>query len=153
MNGRFRYSDLKEKLLVVALERMLLISLPATLTQVGGFNVNIHDVLDYLKAELGRLDGAITALEGSSPRRGRPPKSGSRKKTMSADARKRIGLAMKLAWAKRKRASVPKKAAKKAAASAKKSARKPMSPAARQKLAALMRARWAQKKKAGARTL
>jgi len=115
--------------------------------------VNIHDVVDYLKAELSRLDDAITALEGSSTRRGRPFKSGSSKKTMSADARKRIGLAMKLAWAKRKRASVPKKGAKKAAAPAKKPARKPMSPAAKQKLAALMRARWAQKKKAGATTL
>ena len=113
--------------------------------------MNIHDILDYLKAELSRLDGAITALEGSSPRRGRPPKSGSRKKTMSADARRRIGLAMKRAWVKRKRASVPKKAAKKAAA--KKPAGKPMSPAAKLKLAALMRARWAQKRKAGATSL
>jgi hypothetical protein len=112
--------------------------------------MNIHTILDYLKAEISKLDGAITALEGSSPRRGRPPKS-SGKRTMSADARRRIGLAMKLAWAKRKGKSTPNKAAKKAAA--KKPARKPMSPAARKKLSALAKARWAAAKKAGEKGL
>jgi hypothetical protein len=112
--------------------------------------MNIHDILDYLKAEISKLDGAITALEGSSPRRGRPPKS-SGKRTMSADARRRIGLAMKLAWAKRKGKSAPKKTAKKTAA--KKPARKPMSPAMKKKMSALMKARWAEKKKAGATSL
>jgi hypothetical protein len=112
--------------------------------------MNIHQVLDYLKAELSRLDGAITALEGSRPRRGRPPKSARRKRMMSADARKRIGLAMKLAWAKRRAKSAPKRAA----APAKKApVRRPMSPAARQKLAALMKARWAARKKSGANAL
>jgi hypothetical protein len=110
--------------------------------------MNIHQILDYLKAELSRLDGAITALEGSRPRRGRPPKSASRKRTMSADARKRIGLAMRLAWAKRKSKSAPKKAAAKKAP-----ARKPMSPAMKKKMSALMKARWTEKKKAGATSL
>ena len=67
---------------------------------------------------------------------------------MSAAARRRIGLAMKLAWAKRK----GKTALNKAAAPTKKPARRPMSPAARKKLAALMKARWAEKK-AGAKSL
>jgi len=118
---------------------------PATLSRM-----NIHQILDYLKAEISKLDGAITALEGSSPRRGRPPKSALPKRTMSADARKRISKAMKLRWAERLGKS-PKKAAEKAAA--KKPARKPMSPAARKKLAALMKARWAAKKKTGATSL
>jgi hypothetical protein len=111
--------------------------------------MNIHDILDYLKAEISKLDGAITALEGSSPRRGRPPKSALRRRKMSADARKRIGMAMKLAWAKRK----GKPASKKGAAPAKKTTRKPMSPAMKKKMSALMKARWAEKKKAGAKSL
>jgi len=111
----------------------------------------IQSILSALKAQRDQIDRAIAALEGSSPRRGRPPKPASHKRKMSADARKRIGLAMKLAWAKRKGKSAPKKAARKAAA--KKPARKPMSPAARKKLADLMKARWAEKKKAGATTL
>ena len=109
--------------------------------------MNIHDILDYLKAELSRLDGAITALEGSSPRRGRPPKSATRTVTLSPAARKRISAAMKLRWAKRKRAFAPKKAAKKA------TAHNPMTPAMKKKLATLMKARWAAAKKAGARGL
>ena len=68
---------------------------------------------------------------------------------MSVSARKRIGLAVKLAWAKRKR----KTAHKKSASSTKKPARNPMSSAARKKLAALMKARWAARKKAGAKSL
>ena len=104
--------------------------------------MNIHDILDYLKAEISKLDNAIAALEGSSPRRGRPPKSASRGRTMSAEARKRIGLAMKLAWAKRKGKSAPKKSAP-----AKNKARPAMSVAARKKLSDLMKARWAAKKK------
>ena len=113
--------------------------------------MNIHDILDYLKAELSKFDAAITALEGSSPRRGRPPKSASGQRTMSADARRRIGLAMKLAWAKRGKG---KSLTKKAAAPAKKPpARKPMSPAMKKKLSALMKKRWAAAKKTGGKSL
>jgi hypothetical protein len=112
--------------------------------------MNIHQILDYLKVELSRLDGAITALEGSSPRRGRPPKAASRKRTMSADARKRISAAMKLRWAQRLGKSKPKKAAPPAK---KATARKPMSPAAKKKLSLLAKARWAAAKKAGAKGL
>src|SRR5664279_245752 len=52
--------------------------------------MNIHQILEYLKAEISKLDAAITALEGSSPRRGRPAKSASGKRTMSASARANI---------------------------------------------------------------
>jgi hypothetical protein len=115
--------------------------------------MNIHTILDYLKEEVSRLDAAITALEGSSPRRGRPPKSASSKRTMSPAARKRISATMKLRWAQRKGKSAPKKAAKKSAATAKKPGHKPMSPAMKKKMSALLKARWAEKKKAGATSL
>jgi hypothetical protein len=112
--------------------------------------MDISEIVTHLTAERDRLDQAIAALEGSSPRRGRPPKSARRKRTMSADARRRIGLAMKLAWAKRRAKSAPKRAA----APAKKApVRRPMSPAGRKKLAALMKARWAARKKSGANAL
>jgi hypothetical protein len=112
--------------------------------------VNIHQILDYLKEEISRLDGAITALEGASPRRGRPPKSAQGTRTMSPAARKRISATMKLRWAQRLRKSKPKKAA---APTKKAPERKPMSPANRKNLAALMKARWAEKKKAGEKSL
>lgn len=114
--------------------------------------MNIHTILDYLKAEISKLDAAIAALEGT-PRRGRPPKSASPKRTMGADARKRISKTMKLRWAQRKGKSAPKKGAKKTAAPAKKPARKPMSPAMKKKLSAMMKARWEERKKAGATSL
>ena len=114
--------------------------------------MNIHDILDYLKAELSKLDAAITALEGSSPRRGRPPMSSQSitgKRTMSASARAKISAAQKARWAKQKGKSAPTKVStpKKA------TARKPMSPAMKKNLSAMKKARWAAKKKAGERTL
>jgi hypothetical protein len=117
--------------------------------------MNIHQILDYLKEEVSKLDAAITALEGSRPRLGRPPKSqssqpASGKRTMSPAARKKIGLAMKLAWAKRKGKSAPKKAAPPAK---KANVRRPLSPAMKKRLSALMKARWAAAKKAGAKAL
>ena len=69
---------------------------------------------------------------------------------MSPAARKRIALAMKLAWAKRKSKSAPTTTA---APTKKATARKPMSPAARRRLSALAKARWAERKNAGAKTL
>jgi hypothetical protein len=112
--------------------------------------MNIHDILDYLKAEISKLDGAITALEGSSPRRERPPKSAKRTRTMSPAARKLISIAQKARWAKQKGKSSTKKAAPPAK---KATARKPMSPAAKKKLSLLAKARWAAAKKAGGKSL
>jgi len=119
----------------------------------GKDNMSLEDVIDQLHAERGRLDEAIAALEGSSPRRrGRPPKGNARtgRRMMSAAARKRISAAMKARWAARKRASPATKPAK---AKTKKAAKRPqMSPAARWKLSALMKARWAaRKQQAGAK--
>jgi len=111
--------------------------------------MNFDQIVSDLKAERAKLDQAIQALEGSSPRRGRPPKSAPRTRTMSPAARKRISAAMKLRWTQRK-GRTP---AKKAKAPARKPTRKPMSPATRKKLAALMKARWAARKKAGAAAL
>jgi hypothetical protein len=120
--------------------------------------MDITQIVAELKAEVARIENAIASLVGlgSQPaRRGRPPKSQSPqpahgKRTMSPAARKRIGLAMKLAWAKRKGKSAPKKTV----APAKKApARKPMSPAMKKKMSALMKARWAAAKKAGVKSL
>ena len=118
-------------------------------------HMDINQIVAELTAERNRIDQAIIALEGQRPRRGRPPKTQSSQPTsgrrsMSADARKRIGLAMKLAWAKRKGKSAPTKAA---APTKKKAGRKPMNPAARKRLSVLAKARWAAAKKAGAESL
>ena len=113
--------------------------------------MSIAEILSDLKAGLARLDQAIAALEGSLPRRGRPPKTTHRKRTMSTAARKRISAAMKLRWAaQRKGTSAPKKTA---APGKKVPTRKPMSAAARKKLSALAKVRWAERKKAGASSL
>jgi len=114
--------------------------------------MNLNEVIDQLHAERDRLDQAIAALEGSAPRRGRPPKgfAGSKRRVMSAAARRRISAAMKARWAARKRGTTPKKNVKVAT---KKTAGRPhMSPAAKKKLSALMKARWAARKKQGATT-
>jgi hypothetical protein len=112
--------------------------------------VNLNNLLAELRSERGRINQAISALEGladpSAPRRGRPPKSqaaptlGQRRRRMSLAARKRISVAMKQRWAKWKGKSAPKKA----------KSRPPMSAAARKKLSALMKARWAAKRKSKA---
>jgi hypothetical protein len=53
-----------------------------------------------LEAERDRLDSAITALQGRKRGRGRPAGStNSRKRHLSASARKRISDAMKKRWA------------------------------------------------------
>jgi hypothetical protein len=76
--------------------------------------MNIAEVVGQLRAERDRLDAAIQALEGigggtSAPgeRRGRPPGNTNKptgiavvkRRTMSADARKRIAAAMRKRWA------------------------------------------------------
>ena len=81
--------------------------------------VDLENVLAELESERGRIGQAISALEdlaGSpGPRHGRPPKSRaiptitSRRRRMSASARKRISEAMKQRWAKWKGKPAPKK--------------------------------------------
>jgi hypothetical protein len=67
-------------------------------------HMDIQSIVSELRGELERLNTAIAALEGThgstiEKRRGRKPGH-----HMSADARRRIGLAMKKRWAERKRA-------------------------------------------------
>jgi len=71
--------------------------------------MNIPDILGELRAELGRLNRAIAAIEGLAssgnhfPRRGRPPVTTSAQRRgarrMSAAARKRVSEAAKARWA------------------------------------------------------
>ena len=76
--------------------------------------MDIQSILADLKRERDRLNSAITALEGSGPRRrGRPAGSGAGssaaaaakrpRRHMSAAARRRISEMMKQRWAERKR--------------------------------------------------
>jgi hypothetical protein len=64
--------------------------------------MHIADIVNQLREHRDRLDAAIRALESTSAaaskRRGRKPG-----RHMSADARRRIGIAMKKRWAERKK--------------------------------------------------
>jgi hypothetical protein len=116
--------------------------------------MDINQIVAELTAGRTRIDQAIATLEGSRPRRGRPPKIptslSAPRKSISSAARKRISAAMKLSWAQRKGKSGPKRVA---APARKAPVRRPMSPAMKKKLSALMKARWAARKKAGATAL
>ena len=72
--------------------------------------MNITQIVEQLRAERSRLDAAIQALEGTGTSRrgrGRPPGNAnklaggapSRRRRMSAAARKRIAEAMRKRWA------------------------------------------------------
>ena len=131
--------------------RALLLHYPTT-TPPERILVNLSNLLTELRSERGRINQAISALEGlagpSAPSRGRPPKSQAaptlqRRRTMSLAARRRISAAMKQRWAKWKGKSAPKRAK---TATKKGAGRKPMSAAMRKKLSAMMKARWAAKK-------
>jgi hypothetical protein len=66
--------------------------------------MKINEVVQQLKQQRSRIEAAIRALEGvkgAGKRRGRPP--GSKRRTMSAAARKRISEAMKARWAERQK--------------------------------------------------
>ena len=70
------------------------------------------DVLKVLIAERDRLNRAIAELQGTAPRRGRPPGSGEKaatvarkKRKMSPAARKRQSERMKTYWAARRKAA------------------------------------------------
>jgi hypothetical protein len=70
--------------------------------------VTLATILAELKTERDRLQRAITALEGTAPRRGRPKKGQigivrRRRRRMSAEGRRRIGEAKRKWWAARKK--------------------------------------------------
>ena len=105
-------------------------------------SMNVQAIVSELRAERDRIQHAIDALERTAhtttagKRRG--PKSGRR---MSADARRRIGLAMKKRWAERK------KGKKVTTSSAKKTRHGGISAAGRKRISEMMKKRWAAKKK------
>jgi hypothetical protein len=98
-------------------------------------------IISELLAQRDRIQQAIDALErtthptSAGKRRGRKPG-----RHMSADARRRIGLAMKKRWAERK--------GKKAASTTKKARKGGISAAGRKRISEMMRKRWAEKKRA-----
>ncbi len=68
--------------------------------------MNVDEIIQQLKHERSKLDAAIQVLESISGR-GRPPGSTNKltkRRTMSAAARKRISQMMKKRWAERKKA-------------------------------------------------
>jgi hypothetical protein len=103
--------------------------------------MNVQAIVNELREERDRLQQAIDALErtthptATGKRRGRKPR-----RHLSADARKRIGLAMKKRWAQRR--------GKKATSTAKKARKSGISAAGRKRISELMRQRWAARKKA-----
>ena len=116
--------------------------------------MNAKSVVTYLKAELGRINKAIFALEAldstgnTTARRGRPllskatPKA-RRKRRLTTAGRKRLSEMMKKRWAERRqKANKPAPRAR---------ARRRLSTAARKRMSQMMKARWAAKKKAAAK--
>ena len=103
--------------------------------------MNLQAIITELRDQRDRIQQAIDALERTTPssptgkRRGRKPG-----RHMSADARRRIGLAMKKRWAQRR--------GKKATSTAKKARKSGISAAGRKRISELMKQRWAAKKKA-----
>ncbi len=65
--------------------------------------MDIAAIVAELENERDQIDRAIAALHGSATKKKPGPKPGRR--VMSADARRRIGLAMKKRWAARKKAA------------------------------------------------
>jgi hypothetical protein len=77
-------------------------------TRREGPQMDTATIIAELEAERDRLDGAITALQGSRSKSartlsGRPD---GRRRRLSVAARRKIGEAMKKRWAERKRKAV-----------------------------------------------
>jgi hypothetical protein len=95
--------------------------------------VNMSRVVQQLREELQRAENEVSRFRAALSALGSPTSNGHRR-TMSADARRRISLAQKARWAKqngRAEAASPKRI---------------VSSAARRKMAAAQRARWAKVK-------
>ena len=116
--------------------------------------MDTQTIVGQLRQELTRIDAAIAALEnldGTRPRRGRPPKSAQpaqaitprRRRDEHASARAKIAAAQRARWAKQKG-----QAATSSKATVKRSKGGGISAAGRKRLSALMKARWASRKKA-----
>src|SRR5437016_13747731 len=95
--------------------------------------VNMSRVVQQLRKELQRAENEVSRFRAALSALGSPTSNGHRR-TMSADARRRISLAQKARWAKqnhRAEGASPKRI---------------VSSAARSKMAAAQRARWAKVK-------
>jgi hypothetical protein len=113
--------------------------------------MDTRTILVDLKAELNRIDRAISALEGldgtgtlkatTASAQPAPAQPRGRRSGLTPAGRKRISEMMKARWAARR-----KKAAK--PTSTKAGAHKPMSAATKKRLSVLAKARWAARKKA-----
>ena len=114
--------------------------------------MDTRTILADLKAELTRLNQAITALEsldGTAPAAPTPAAKTaakqSKKRGLTPAGRRRLSAMMKARWAaKRKQAGKP---ATKAT-----SVRRTMSPAARKRISEAAKKRWAERRKAAAKT-
>jgi hypothetical protein len=93
-----------------------------------------------IKDQLESLNNELTRLLGSTDGAAAPRK----RRTMSAAARAKIGVAARARWAKRRAVTSVKATAK---------PKRRMSVAGRKRLAQLARARWAKVKAAGRKTL
>jgi hypothetical protein len=121
--------------------------------------MDIQSIVADLTSELHRLGQVIGLLEGNGnapakKRVGRPPgsvgrkaASGSKGHGLTSAGRRKLSLAMKARWAKRKSANGSVKASAPISASAKSKKRGGMTPAGRKRISEAMKKRWAEKRK------
>jgi hypothetical protein len=105
--------------------------------------MDMQTIVNELRDQRDRIQQAIDALERITNSTTSAAKPAGRKprRHMSADARRRIGLAMKKRWAESK------KGKKVTTSSAKKTRQGGISAAGRKRLSEMMKKRWAAKKK------
>jgi hypothetical protein len=108
--------------------------------------MNTTELLSSIDSEIARLQEARALLAGQDGhvRRGRKP---GKKRTLSADARKRIGAATKARWAAGKMGKQSQSRSKKLKVAPVKK-KHTMSAAGRARIAAAQKARWAKLKAA-----
>ena len=118
--------------------------------------LDIQNIVAELRSELTRIGEVIGLLEGDAPPRkrvGRPPASvvaktpSTRGGGLTPAGRRKLSLAMKARWAKRKSTNGSAKATAPVSASAKSKKRGGMTPAARKLISEAMKKRWADKRK------
>src|SRR5438270_13177631 len=102
----------------------------------------LRDERKQAQAQIEKLDQAISVIEGLSGRAtsSRATTTGKRgRRSLSAEARRRISEAQRARWAQRRKQSGSSSSAGPKAVPA----RKPLSAAARRRIAAAQKARWA----------
>jgi hypothetical protein len=116
--------------------------------------MDIQNIVAELRSELSRIGEVIGLLEGNGPakkRVARPPASAAAKtpatRGLTPAGRRKLSLAMKARWAKRKSTNGSATANAPISASAKSKKRGGMTPAARKLISEAMKKRWADKRK------